>query len=186
MTELDVEWVDGFLFVGNQLALDFLNTKLLDGDELIEKLPDWPAFARWCIAAQIGAVADKGRIADVQEFRERLRAAVVSLERKEAVTTDFLKEVNSLLSRYPARVVLDASGGNLEKRVSFATEGAFWGAIAASVAELLTATELHRGAQMRALRGAFLRFKQEGIAKVVQHEIVREPDKGCGVSKAAT
>lgn len=33
-------WKDGFLFVGNRLALDFLNTRPVQNDRPIELLPD--------------------------------------------------------------------------------------------------------------------------------------------------
>ena len=140
MEKTDRDWVDGFLFVGNQLALDFLNTKLVDGDVDVEKLPDWAAFARWCVAAGIGQ-AGEGRIAEIREFREQLRVAVTSLEDGENPSPEFVAEVNSLLSRYPARVVLDAGIDGMAKKTSH--EG-FWGTMAAAVAELLTQTERHR------------------------------------------
>jgi predicted RNA-binding Zn ribbon-like protein len=145
MERLDGDWIGGYLFVGNRLALDFLNTRLMDGDQDVEKLPDWAAFSRWCVAAGIGPADEgrtgEGRIGEIRGFRERLREAVTSLENGKAPAGEFLAEVNSLLSRYPARVVLDAGADGVAKRTNY--EG-FWGAMAAAVAELLTSTELHR------------------------------------------
>ena len=45
------EWIDGFLFVGNHLALNFLNTKPVLEDGPREFLPDPEAFGRWLVAA---------------------------------------------------------------------------------------------------------------------------------------
>jgi len=41
------DWRDGFLFVGNQLALDFLNTSPVQNGEPMELLPDFAALLRW-------------------------------------------------------------------------------------------------------------------------------------------
>ena len=52
--ESDSDWRDGFLFVGNHPALDFLNTRpLLSGDEPTELLPDFAAVLRWFRAANM-------------------------------------------------------------------------------------------------------------------------------------
>jgi hypothetical protein len=45
------DWVDGFLFVGKQPALDLLNTELISDGETVELLPDVPALVRWFAAA---------------------------------------------------------------------------------------------------------------------------------------
>ena len=47
----DTDWKDGFLFVGNQLALDFVNTRPVHNSEPMELLPDFPALLRWFQAA---------------------------------------------------------------------------------------------------------------------------------------
>ncbi len=53
------EWVDGFLFVGNQLALDFLNMKPILESELEELLPTAAALERWLIASGIVNLSEK-------------------------------------------------------------------------------------------------------------------------------
>ena len=47
------EWIDGFLFVGNDLALDFLNTKLVLAEGPKELLPDVESLVRWLIASGV-------------------------------------------------------------------------------------------------------------------------------------
>jgi hypothetical protein len=51
------DWVDGFLFVGNQLALDFLNTRPVQDGEALELLPDFTALLRWYKAAGLLSTA---------------------------------------------------------------------------------------------------------------------------------
>jgi predicted RNA-binding Zn ribbon-like protein len=144
------DWIDDFLFVGNHLALDFLNTKLVIEGEEVEKLPDRRAFERWCVAAGVGEVKSSGKgddsAARVREFREQLRDAVLSLEKGVALKPVFLSKVNSLLSQHPARMVVSAGDDGLAKKATFVADedGAFWGAIATAVAELLTEMEHHR------------------------------------------
>ena len=52
------DWVDGFLFVGNQPALDLLNTELVSDGQTVELLPDVPALMRWFAAAGFIKAAD--------------------------------------------------------------------------------------------------------------------------------
>jgi predicted RNA-binding Zn ribbon-like protein len=146
--------VDGFLFVGNQLALDFLNTRFVLDGEMVEKLPCRDAFERWCKAASIAAQADhsaasltqEDSMAEVRAFRERLREAVLAFETGEVPGQRFLDDLNKVLATYPALIGVSQMEGRLTKRTAFAAaqDGAFWGAIAASVAELLTELDPRR------------------------------------------
>src|SRR5215831_17053082 len=88
------EWRDGFLFVGNHLALDFLNTRPILAEGPKELLPDVEALVRWLVASSLvneqqgKALARKwGRtpqaaifLSKLLKFRERLRATVVRQE----------------------------------------------------------------------------------------------------------
>src|SRR5215475_12659706 len=101
------EWIDGFLFVGNHLALDFLNTRLLLGERPKELLPDVNALVRWLVASGIltrqkgKALAKKWRdtrqaavfLQELLKFRERLRAAVVRHESGLSVNGGFIYEL---------------------------------------------------------------------------------------------
>jgi hypothetical protein len=49
----DSDWRDGFLFVGNQLVLDFLNTCPVQNGEPMELLSDFSALLRWFQAAEL-------------------------------------------------------------------------------------------------------------------------------------
>ena len=49
----DSDWRDGFLFVGNQLALDFVNTCPVQNGRPMELIPDFSALLRWFQAAKL-------------------------------------------------------------------------------------------------------------------------------------
>jgi predicted RNA-binding Zn ribbon-like protein len=152
--EASKEWIDGFLFVGNQLALDFLNTKLILAGETKEMLPDTEALGRWLMAAGVvstqkqkhrarkwvGTRKAEGFLKDLLAFRERLRAVVVRRESGSPVSDGFVAEVNSLLERHPSVIAVRRKGGELDKEVVFepANPEDVWAPIAMAVAELLS------------------------------------------------
>src|SRR5262245_49325781 len=98
------DWVDGFLFVGNNLALDFLNTRLVLADGPKELLPDVDALVRWVVASGV-LTWRKGKtvvvrwreapqaavlLRELLKFRERLRAVVVREEAGFSVSDAFI------------------------------------------------------------------------------------------------
>lgn len=154
------EWVDGFLFVGNHLALDFLNTKLILENEPTELLPNTSALERWLVASGIAASPKDRAIArawrdsrqarafvrKLVAFRERLRAAVFRLEAGSPPGEGFLVELNALLKEHPQRT-------RIRTKSSYIVLGAFfdlqkpedvWAPIAAAAAELLASAEPSR------------------------------------------
>jgi predicted RNA-binding Zn ribbon-like protein len=152
------EWVDGFLFVGNQLALDFLNTKLVLPDGPKELLPDMDALTRWLIASGLlesNKAAQKQKLLarkwssapkaeaflkQLLTFRERLRAEVIRLEKGSEVSNAFAAEVNSLLEQYPSVIALRRKGEKLERELVFepSVPEDIWAPIAMAVGELLS------------------------------------------------
>ena len=122
------EWIDGFLFVGNHLALDFLNTRPVLAEGPKELLPDVDALVRWLVASgmltrQKGkALARKWRdtpqaaafLRELLKFRERLRAMVVRQEAGFSVSNAFIAELNSLLKQHPSLIALQRKGEKLD------------------------------------------------------------------------
>src|SRR4051812_33184329 len=114
-SQLPQEWIDGFLFVGNHLALDFLNTKLVLAGDPKELLPDVDALVRWLVAsglltrqkgntlAKIWRDAPQAAVSlrELLKFRERLRARVVHREAGFSANNAFIAELNSLLKQHP-------------------------------------------------------------------------------------
>ncbi len=144
------EWVDGFLFVGNQLALDFLNTQLLLSDGLQELLTDVAALERWLVAAGVLQSARRpgwrnsaeGRqfLKRLLDFREKLRAEIFRRESGASVSETFVGELNRLLERYPCRMAVQRGGKELSLGLMFeprAPEDA-WAPIVAAAADLLS------------------------------------------------
>ena len=56
------DWKDGFLFVGNQLVLDFLNTRPVQNGEPSELLPDFGALLHWFQAADLLSSREVGNL----------------------------------------------------------------------------------------------------------------------------
>ena len=148
------EWIDGFLFVGNHLALDFLNTKLVLAGESKELLPDVDALVRWLVALDL-LTRQKGNtlakiwrdaphaavlLRELLKFRERLRAVVVRQEAGFSVSNAFIAELNSLLKQHPGVIALQREGEKLGLETAFELEKPddVWAPIAIAVAELLS------------------------------------------------
>jgi predicted RNA-binding Zn ribbon-like protein len=148
------EWRDGFLFVGNHLALDFLNTRPILAEGPKELLPDVDALVRWLVASGV-LTPQKGKtlakkwklmpeasvfLRALLKFRERLRAVVIRQEARLSVGTEFIAELNSLLKQHPRVIALQRKGEKLDLDAAFELEkpNDVWAPIATSVAELLS------------------------------------------------
>lgn len=115
------DWKDGFLFVGNELALDFLNTKPVQNGRETELLPDFEALLRWFQAAGL-LTARQAKIArrwstssrarrtleTLRELRERLRKEILAWEGGAAIHRSTINELNRLMIAYPMRTRLKA------------------------------------------------------------------------------
>ena len=154
------EWVDGYLFVGNQLALDFLNTRPILESGPRELLPNAAALERWLIAsgivtskqnkALVRAWRDSPRAATLVKklvaFRERLRTAILRIEAGTLPGDAFLAELDTLLKEHPERTRLRKNGSKLmlEKFCEPRKPEDVWAPIAAATAELLAEAETFR------------------------------------------
>lgn len=119
------DWIGGFLFVGNQLALDFLNTRPVQNGDAVELLPDFKALLRWFRAAdllserQLESIRQEwgesrqGRRAleAIRDFREKLRTEVLALERGGTVHRPMIEELNRLMAEHPMRTRLRTARG---------------------------------------------------------------------------
>ncbi len=154
------EWVDGFLFVGNQLALDFLNTKPILESKPQELLTNAAALERWMIASGI-VTSQKNRallrawrdsrqaqvfVQRLIAFRERLRIAVLRLEAGSLPGDAFLAEMDMLLKDHPQRTRFRRESSKLVLEVFFEPRKPedVWAPIVAATAELLTELEPSR------------------------------------------
>src|SRR5438128_12012513 len=118
------DWKDGFLFVGNQVALDFVNTRPVQNGEPMELLPDFPALLRWFQAASLLSARDVGNLRQkwgksaraqrtveaFRELREKLRKEILAWEGGSAVHHSTVDELNRLMADHPMRTKLKTSG----------------------------------------------------------------------------
>jgi predicted RNA-binding Zn ribbon-like protein len=127
------DWKDGFLFVGNQLALDFLNTRPVQDGEPAELLPDFNALLRWFQAAELissreagslqrewGESASAERTTEaMRQLRERLRKQVLAWERSGRVQQSTQDELNKLMAEHPMRTRLTTNGKSCSAELWF-------------------------------------------------------------------
>jgi predicted RNA-binding Zn ribbon-like protein len=116
-----------FLFLGNHLALDFLNTRPRINGELVEWLPDFSALLRWFQAA---ALLDPRSAADILkkwdrspdarkalqsiiDLREELRKSVAAWEAGKAVSRELAATLNDLMAKHPMLLRLKHAGTEL-------------------------------------------------------------------------
>ncbi|HEY6182913.1 MAG TPA: ABATE domain-containing protein [Terriglobales bacterium] len=127
------DWRDGFLFVGNQLALDFLNTRPIQDGKPQELLPDFSSLLRWFQAAglvgsrestlleqQWGDSARAGRtVEDARELREEIRKEVLAWESGGKLHRDMIEKLNGLLAAHPMLANLVETGSGPRMDLSF-------------------------------------------------------------------
>jgi predicted RNA-binding Zn ribbon-like protein len=118
------DWKDGFLFVGNQLALDFLNTRPVQNGKPSERLPDFGALLRWFQAADLlssrevgslqrqwgGSASAQRTTQAMRKLRERLRKEILAWEHSGSVQHSILDELNNLMAEHPMRTRLSTDG----------------------------------------------------------------------------
>ena len=155
------DWIDGFLFVGNHLALDFLNTRLINEEGPLELLPDTASLSRWLNAAGLLKGAEKDPTSQAWQnskaarrfleniliFRETLRATVLRLESGKNPEPAFLQELNEKLLAYPHRYVVVSSRSGTSRQTyidASANPSDLWRELADSAAHLLTDVPLNR------------------------------------------
>ena len=106
---------DGFLFLGNELVLDFLNTRPIQDGQPTELLPDFAAALRWFRAANLLDSDEMARLERqweetpeaqkttevMKEFRERWRQEILAWEGGRAIRGQTFHELNGLMEKHP-------------------------------------------------------------------------------------
>lgn len=124
---------DGFLFVGNDVVLDFVNTRPLQDGEPIELLPDFNALLRWFHAAGLletremsdlkqrwgRSAASHRTLEAMRRWRERLRKQILTWENGGAVYQSTIDELNQLTADHPMRNQLTKNGKKLSAALHF-------------------------------------------------------------------
>lgn len=118
------DWKDGFLFLGNELVLDFLNTCPIQDGKPLELLTDFGALLRWFRAAGLLNPQERNRlqrhwgktpraqqtIESMRKLRESLRKEILAWERGEAIHPSMVEDLNRLLAEHPMLTKLAAHG----------------------------------------------------------------------------
>lgn len=129
----NTDWKDGFLFLGNHLALDFLNTRPIPHVEPVELLTDFKALVRWFRAADLlssreaadfeqhwaGSARARRAIEPVRDLREKIRKEILVWEEAGTVHNSTVHELNRLMADYPMRTWLQTSEKELVMRPYF-------------------------------------------------------------------
>jgi predicted RNA-binding Zn ribbon-like protein len=130
----DSPWKDGFLFLGNHLALDFLNTRPALNGEPLELLPDFSALLRWFHAAGLLTLRQRASLQEkwgdsararrtveaVRELRERIRKEVAAREKGSVVHHSTVDELNRLMAEHPMLTRLMTGGSKASTELWFA------------------------------------------------------------------
>jgi predicted RNA-binding Zn ribbon-like protein len=128
------DWKDGFLFLGNELALDFVNTRPVQDDKATELLMDFGAVLRWFQAADLlnseqaarldrqwgGTTEAQRATEELKDFRERLREEILAWEGGHVVRRPTINELNGLLELYPMLTRLMTNGKAHSTKLWFA------------------------------------------------------------------
>ena len=119
------DWKDGFLFLGNQPTLDFVNTRPVQDGQAMELLADFKAVLRWFRAADL-LTSQQARglqqkwehspqaeqtVEALRALREQLRKEIMVWEGGGKPHRTILEELNHLMAQHPMRTRLRKAAG---------------------------------------------------------------------------
>ena len=154
------EWKDGFLFVGNHLTLDFLNTRPVQNGEPRELLPDFKSLLRWFRAAGLVSTREFVRLQqewgnsaraqrtleEIRGLREDLRKEVLAWEASGQLHRAAIEKLNGLLAAYPMRerVIGTDNGPRIDLSFEVRQPEDLFAPLAHSAAKLFTEADRSR------------------------------------------
>ena len=154
------DWKDGFLFIGNHLALDFLNTRPVQNGETQELLCDFSALLRWFRAAELVSTrecvtlqeewenSDRSRrtLEEMWRFREELRKEILTWERGNKLHRTMIERLNRLLAVHPmlARVIEADNSPRVDLTFEVRQPEDLFAPLAHSAAKLFTEADRNR------------------------------------------
>ncbi len=187
-----LDWRDGFLFVGDQLAVDFANTRLDASGNPVELLAAWTDVVRWFVAAGLVSKAASRRLGrrgstpeaqralrDVVAFRDQLRKSVARISRGERPARGFTTELNRRLDEHPARLQLRAVRDRVERRVRFepVQPDELFAPLASAAASLLVDVDPHRVRQCERCVAFFYDASRNGARRWCSMRMCGNRDK---------
>lgn len=116
--------------------MDFLNTRPVQNSQPMELIPHFPALLRWFRAADLLSSRDASALERewgnsrqtqktvqlIQDFREKLRSEILTLERGGSIHASTIAELNRLMSEHPMRTELKLNGKGLATHLYFAPQ----------------------------------------------------------------
>lgn len=109
-----------FLFLGGHVALDFVNTVMVEDDEIVDRIASPEELAAWVGASSLGseygepAVIDAAVYAQVIGLRGALKAGFDALVAADLVPTATLATLNAVLRSRPGSEVRRSASGGLQ------------------------------------------------------------------------
>ena len=142
-----------FLFIGNHLCLDFVNTKIVQEGRPVDLLTGFDDFMSWLVQANVvdpaeakdrieawGGTPEAGNIfARARDFRDTTHHMVQRIVEKRSVPDAAVLEINALLRNQAGHGELKRAKGGFEKRfqVAFKQPIHLLGPLAESACDLL-------------------------------------------------
>ncbi|MEW6544599.1 MAG: CGNR zinc finger domain-containing protein [Nitrospirota bacterium] len=146
-----------FLFVGNHLCLDFINTEMIVRGQRTNLLEEWTDLIAWLVRAKILSQAESnetvGRLdpeggerllGEAKEFRTTLREMAERIVARKPVSGSTVEAINRMLRRHPGYPQLVRVAGRFERRFQSETDGAtrLLAPLAEAAADLLCSADL--------------------------------------------
>ncbi len=104
-----------FYFVGNNLAIDFVNTQVKNGESLIELFNEYDDILLW--ASQAGITLESTPSSfdmnKIYHFRSQLSSLITSFMQEEALDPKCISELNRYLAYAPLQQQLNCNNGIL-------------------------------------------------------------------------
>ena len=154
------EWKDGFLFIGNHLALDFLNTRPIQNGEAQELLPDFESLLRWFRAAELlddhkafalqrswgKSSRAQQAVDELRRLREQMRKEVLSWEAGGSIHHTATDKLNLLLAAHPMIAKIRHTANRVHVALSFeaSTPEDLFAPLAQAFAKLFTEADRSR------------------------------------------
>lgn len=148
-----------FRFVGEHLALDFVNTAMVEHERASDAIPDYRSAVRWFEAAGVLAPRtarallafdgsrDAGRaLSELQAFRDELRAMLEAHHSSDQIPERSVRAINARLDACGCarEVVREPEGFALRVRYQFERPADLLMPLANAAAELLTSVDRSR------------------------------------------
>lgn len=126
-----------FLFVGNHLCLDFINTQMIVRGQRTDLLKEWTDLIAWLVRAKLlsagegketvsrlGRAEGEQLLNEARSFRAVLREMAERIVAGKPVARSTVEAINGLLSQRPGHPQLIRTNGRFERQFHSETSGA--------------------------------------------------------------